>query len=326
MTQQPQPSKSSHTRDPEGADGAVWRASVVDSEGYNGSVRGVDISAIRIGASREPNSVATVSDDALTITGVHVGFPIATTTQIPDDSLIVTRIRAAAPGSRWVGIPLQAGQSLLYGPAVEHAGINLPGTAFTFVAVGIESVEQQADLLRSPSFRIDPGAVRDVTALTDFDVVTDACVAIADLRAGTVPLPNVMDDLLSHLAIALGRQDEPARVQRRQDRVKIVRRCLELAESVDGRPSIRELCLAAGVPERTLREAFITLYDAPPSVFFRHWALDRAFSRLSAGVPIVGGVTEVALGAGFGHFGRFAQYYRQAYGESPSETYGLRGS
>jgi transcriptional regulator GlxA family with amidase domain len=31
-------------------------------------------------------------------------------------------------------------------------------------------------------------------------------------------------------------------------------------------------------------------------------------------------VTRVALGLGFGHVGRFAALYRQAFGESPSET------
>jgi AraC-like DNA-binding protein len=31
-------------------------------------------------------------------------------------------------------------------------------------------------------------------------------------------------------------------------------------------------------------------------------------------------VTRVALGLGFGHPGRFAALYRQAYGESPSQS------
>ena len=47
----------------------------------------------------------------------------------------------------------------------------------------------------------------------------------------------------------------------------------------------------------------------------------RAFARVSAGSPIPGGITDVAIDAGYGHLGRFAHYYRQVYGESPSETY-----
>jgi AraC-like DNA-binding protein len=296
--------------------------SVVDTDGYGSSVRGVGIRAIRIGSADQPNSVATVSDDHLTVTAVHVGFPINTWAETPDDTMIVARIRRAPRGSRWVGMSLHADQTLAYGPNVEHVGTNLAGTSFTFVTTEFDWLKRRADELRSPFAPIETGLVRDVTAIAEFDTVGLDAIAIGDLRSGTVPPWTLMDDALSDIALALASMtDRPARSRFRPNSSQIVHRCLEYARSVDRAPSVSELCLAADVSERTLRDAFVAMYDTPPSIFFRQWALNRANDRLTSGDYIAGGVSEVALQAGFGHLGRFARYYRSVFGESPSDTY-----
>ena len=89
-------------------------------------------------------------------------------------------------------------------------------------------------------------------------------------------------------------------------------------------PTIRELCAASHVSDRRLRLAFARAYGTPPAGFFRRWALNRAYVRLSAADPKDGLVTSVATDLGFAHLGRFAGSYKDLFGRSPSTTLATR--
>ena len=301
---------------------AVNHASVVDAEGYQSSVRGVEIEAVRIGATDKPNHLATVSLDHLAITAGSIGFPISHTAHTPDGTTIVARIHSAPVGSRWAGVPLHANQTLLYSPTVDHAGVDLPGTCFTFMTTEIDLLEQRADELGHQIDRLDSGVLRDVTAMPSFRSVSSLLDPIETLRGSAVLPGNALDDMLSAFVVALGRRSgRRTRPASSPAHGLVIHRCLDYAHSVGRRPSITELCLVAGVSERKLRDVFIAAFDRPPSVFFRAWALDVAHERLVSGEPIPGGVSDVALQTGFGHFGRFSRYYEEVFGELPSETY-----
>ena len=83
--------------------------------------------------------------------------------------------------------------------------------------------------------------------------------------------------------------------------------------------SIAELTEAAFVSERRLRSAFTANYGVSPSRYLRQRALDRAREQLID--PANGSkISDLASDAGFTNFGRFARYYRTAFGELPSET------
>lgn len=90
---------------------------------------------------------------------------------------------------------------------------------------------------------------------------------------------------------------------------------VHLAEPV----TLGSLCKAAGVGERALQLAFQMRRGMSPMRFVaerrlaaaRRW-LERPEAHES--------VTDVAIGVGFSHLGRFAAMYRRAYGESPSQT------
>lgn len=80
---------------------------------------------------------------------------------------------------------------------------------------------------------------------------------------------------------------------------------------------IAELVAFTGVSERSLQQAFRLHRGCSPLALSRDLRLDAARGALLTGE---GGVTEVALTFGFGHFGRFAQSYAARFGEKPSET------
>ena len=78
---------------------------------------------------------------------------------------------------------------------------------------------------------------------------------------------------------------------------------------------------AACVTTRAVQLAFKRHLDTTPSAYLRKVRLDRAHHDLMAASgtePCT--VTQVATRWGFNHQGRFASYYRQAYGQNPRQT------
>jgi AraC-like DNA-binding protein len=83
-----------------------------------------------------------------------------------------------------------------------------------------------------------------------------------------------------------------------------------------------ELARATGVSARALQKAFARSGELPPMTYLRHLRLHRVRAELAdaSRVRSSAAVTAVASRWGFMHFGRFAQQYRQLFGEAPSQT------
>lgn len=84
-------------------------------------------------------------------------------------------------------------------------------------------------------------------------------------------------------------------------------------------PGIGELCAIAGVPERTLHQAFRESYGMPPASYLRRLRLNAARRMLLQHRTTIT-VAGAAAQFGFFHFGRFSHDYAALFGEQPSET------
>ncbi|MBL8837222.1 MAG: helix-turn-helix domain-containing protein [Alphaproteobacteria bacterium] len=103
-------------------------------------------------------------------------------------------------------------------------------------------------------------------------------------------------------------------------RRRIVRKAEELVCSSDEPPAtVTELCVALGVPLRTLEDAFKHCLGLPPKSYITAMRLNRV-RRLLAQPCSDTTVTEVATALGFFHLSRFAEQYSRLFGEKPSET------
>jgi AraC-like DNA-binding protein len=83
--------------------------------------------------------------------------------------------------------------------------------------------------------------------------------------------------------------------------------------------TVGRLCQVAGIGERALQKAFESRRGMSPLRFVAERRLAAARRLLTGANPTLD-VTEVAMGLGFGHTGRFALLYRQAFGETPSQS------
>jgi AraC-like DNA-binding protein len=84
--------------------------------------------------------------------------------------------------------------------------------------------------------------------------------------------------------------------------------------------TVAGMCAEIGVPERTLRACCIKILGMSPSRYLRLRRLNMVRAALQCAKPMPGTISTYAKRYGFSELGRFATFYRQTFGEAPSET------
>ena len=101
----------------------------------------------------------------------------------------------------------------------------------------------------------------------------------------------------------------------------VVHRAVDAVAACHGeRLTVVGLCRAAGVSERTLRNAFHHVHGVSPKQFLIQCRLKEAHDALLRARGARGAVTRIATQSGFFELGRFAGLYRHVFGVRPSET------
>lgn len=129
---------------------------------------------------------------------------------------------------------------------------------------------------------------------------------------------TIFDTLLACLTHGRLRPDRAALGRHRQIVARFERIVKERPEEM---LSLGDICAAVGVAQRTLNLACQEFLGQGPVQYARDRRLDRVRERLLASDPgTTTLVTSVAMQYGFWELGRFAQAYRNRFGERPSDT------
>ena len=154
--------------------------------------------------------------------------------------------------------------------------------------------------------------------ITMMDLTRRPVTAIAGEPPGTQPAVSAIAPT-EPLRSSDRRDDRTP--ERRVSRRYLVQRAAEFLSShaAEG-VRIGELSRVAGVSERTLRKAFHTVHGLSPKQFDLRERLCGARRALSNGDQARQTVTAIACEFGFFELGRFARAYKEAFGESPSQT------
>jgi AraC family transcriptional regulator, ethanolamine operon transcriptional activator len=106
-------------------------------------------------------------------------------------------------------------------------------------------------------------------------------------------------------------------------REQIIRMSIEFVDQHEGEYlSVEQLAAAAGVSERTLRDAFRRYFGVAPVRYLNWRTLHQVRRALKAADPSVSTVAGIVTQFGVWQFGRFARDYRFLFRELPSETLG----
>lgn len=101
----------------------------------------------------------------------------------------------------------------------------------------------------------------------------------------------------------------------------VLRRAVQfMDDNLDAPITVPEIARAARLSTRGLYAAFHRDMGITPMEYLRHGRLAAAHRELLSADPGIASVTEIALHWGFTHAGRFADRYRAAFGESPTDT------
>jgi len=101
----------------------------------------------------------------------------------------------------------------------------------------------------------------------------------------------------------------------------VAKRAIDLMHAHPETPwSTADLARATGVSARALQRSFERSDLPSPMMYLRRLRLHHVHSELAANSPDAVTVTMIAGRWGFMHLGRFANQYRQLFGETPSQT------
>jgi AraC family transcriptional regulator, ethanolamine operon transcriptional activator len=131
-------------------------------------------------------------------------------------------------------------------------------------------------------------------------------------------------ELLEMLLVALDATTVPQHTRShhtRQARNRVVKLAEDHALAFTGdRLYVTDLCVAAGVSERTLEYAFQEVMGMSPMAYLTRLRLHRVRQVLRMATHGSTTVSAEALNWGFWHFGDFSRAYKDCFGELPSET------
>ena len=103
--------------------------------------------------------------------------------------------------------------------------------------------------------------------------------------------------------------------------IRLIAKAMELIEYTPDDPmTVPELAVAVGVSERSLREGFCKFLGIAPRHYIQLRRLHHARKVLLANEVGETTVAQVAADQGMWDLGRFAQRYKETFGELPSET------
>lgn len=197
-----------------------------------------------------------------------------------------------------------------------------------FLAQSLAPLPGVAELLQTPS-PVCYTSGRD--SITTFHRTVHGTLAellqspslLENERARNLLQQRVLDSIIAVLsdAAALG-----GRLPAPSTRSYIVGRAVDYLEAHLADPiSVRDVCAAIRVCPRTLSYAFYEALGTSPKSYLLAARLNRTYRELADG-RVHASIESIATRWGFAHMGRFAQYYRAAFGERPSETYRVRWS
>ncbi|HEY4367568.1 MAG TPA: helix-turn-helix domain-containing protein [Steroidobacteraceae bacterium] len=184
------------------------------------------------------------------------------------------------------------------------------GESILVGASGLEETLAQADgkLLERLRRLIDRICSEDDTVVL-VDPVACAAAEEEVLRACV--------QVLSSGSCSIGRNIGRPQVSR----TRVIARCLEFIDANAGQPMlIRDLCKAALVSERTLRNVFQEYFGVGPMRLLKVRQLREIRGALSVADANEQTVAAIATRFGIWDFSLFARNYRALYGESPSTT------
>jgi len=291
------------------------------------AVKGTHFDVVQLGRGKLGGRIAHLGIDNLTLSVGIFSEGIRAQRTSDDDQILIGMLMGAADRvTQWsfdmlpadvVVIPPRAEHHSVHADASSYAAIRLNPRELPQVFGGIPWVSDPDNWRENKCYRAsDAGTVAarrlwllaDHLARHEGDLSEDAAEfwkrTIIEYMVMTIS-SSIPADQSGHLASA----------------IKLVRSVEDYLRATGDRLlHISQICVELGVSRRSLHRAFHEVFGIGPLTLLRQKRLCAVHSILRQSSPETTTVAQVAIEQGFVELGRFSQYYRAMFGETPSQT------
>ena len=252
---------------------------------------------------------------------------------IPPQWCVMGCVHRTLKASGCSGMPICSDTAFTVMPAGTSEFILGPGSRVTLVLMPLQRLQRKFAQLVHPELEVPArllglfnlaGTALGVSLRLGYESMRER---VAREHAPGKPAEDMeiaLDRLLeNHLLAGLSApaDDRPHSSRGRRAHYQIVQRAEQyMRENMRRVIYLDEMCNAAGVSERALRYAFDDVYGVSPNRYLCMLRLCTAFRALVFADASRRSVKSVALSCGLWDLSRFAESYRQMFGELPRDT------
>jgi AraC-like DNA-binding protein len=307
-------------------DASFWeRISGEGIEDLKDAVYGAGLEATQMSRGRVTGSLLFAMQDGVLYSSGHIGGRVALLGPLSQEGVTLGVGLELAPGTRHWWTEVTTGDVGVFLPGDEHDSLYAPGSLYAMATLTQARLEEVA---------AEVGLVLDARTLggTGVEERRFSARELASLQArfrqahlggdNQAAGPTALGGQMLHMLIQrLGR---PPRISRPLDRQRlgrvVARARAYIRENLDRPLSIEAIAAAAFTSHRTLHRAFHLVLDETPYAYVLRLRLHRIRYELVSEAEKNATVTAVANQWGISELGRFAGWYRDLFGELPSET------
>ncbi|QGM96745.1 helix-turn-helix domain-containing protein [Methylocystis parvus] len=301
--------------------------SVSRIEDLSDAIHGAGLDAMQMSRAPVTGSLAFATCDDVTCNTGYVGGYVSIKGSLSKNMVTLGLGVVLPPGSsQWLNETL-SGDIGVFLPGDVQDALYAPGSMYAAATLSFERLEEMAAKI---------GVALDRKILSGSGVVKGQTsgAALAKLRSefwrvhsaedqGCKPSPAALSRQLLDIFIGeLGREPRPhLSLINSQKYARIVARAREfIYENLEHPLSIDMIATAASTTRRTLHRAFVTVLNETPYSYVLKLRLHRIRCELVSDAERRCTITSVANRWGITELGRFSHWYREHFGELPSQT------
>ena len=226
------------------------------------------------------------------------------------------------------GIEVGAGSLVIHRPYADHDGVYGRNSKFACFTVEDEVMTKWLpklhprvqDAMRRPCSVFEPSATARQRTIDYFSEAAAIIQLEPKIRNSFNAVAKFEEELVCHFLEVIEEPLAAPSVEAEQ-RASVMMRQIDryVQNSPRLSPSVADLCSLCDVPRRTLNRAFHDALGMGPATYLRRVRLNGVHGALQKSDGSIT-VTDAALEFGFWHLGRFAEQYKEMFGESPHET------
>ncbi|MGA7414471.1 MAG: helix-turn-helix domain-containing protein [Bryobacteraceae bacterium] len=222
---------------------------------------------------------------------------------------------------------MRAGSLVIHRPKADHDGVYSPNTKVVCLSMRDKDFEsyvhrlspQLQGSLRQACSVFEPAADVRRKIVQRFASGANIIQSDSQVRNSSRAVAKFADEWVCDF-LEVVEQQLPACSKEGEHRTAAMLRRIDVRKSLLDASSVADLCQACEVPRRTLNRAFLNALGMGPATYLRRIRLNDVRRALQQHTNSSTTVTDIALGLGFWHLGRFAGQYNELFGESPHET------